>query len=88
MTWISGCIDLIAHFAQASYDEPEQLPGARMSEPNFTVMVETFALQITAAVEASLANRVQAAIAGAFGVPQERGPGRPAKLGRGDRLGV
>jgi hypothetical protein len=49
------------------------------SDPNITVIVETFAIQITAAVEASMADRLQAALAGAFGAPQKRGPGRPPK---------
>ena len=49
------------------------------SDPNITVIVETFAIQITAAVEAAMADRLQAAIAGAFGAPQKRGPGGPAK---------
>ena len=49
------------------------------SDPNITVIVETFAIQITAAVEASMADRLQAAIAAAFGAPQKRGPGGPAK---------
>ena len=50
-----------------------------MSELNITAIVETFANQITAAVEASVAGRLQAAIAGAFGAPVKRGPGRPPK---------
>ena len=50
-----------------------------MSELNITAIVETFANQITAAVEASVAGRLQAAIAGAFGAPAKRGPGRPPK---------
>jgi len=50
-----------------------------MSELNITAIVETFASQITAAVEASVAQRLQAAIAGAFGAPVKRGPGRPPK---------
>jgi len=50
-----------------------------MSELNITAIVETFANQITAAVEASVAQRLQAAIAGAFGAPAKRGPGRPPK---------
>jgi hypothetical protein len=50
-----------------------------MSDPNIIVMVETFAFQITAAVEASIADRIQAALAQAFGAPQKRGPGRPAR---------
>jgi hypothetical protein len=49
------------------------------SDPNITVIVETFAIQITAAVEAAMADRLQAAITGAFGTPQKRGPGRPPK---------
>ena len=54
-------------------------PGEPMPETNITALVETFASQITAAVEASVAQRLQAAIAGAFGAPQKRGPGRPPK---------
>ena len=50
-----------------------------MPETNITALVETFASQITAAVEASVAQRLQAAIAGAFGAPQKRGPGRPPR---------
>jgi hypothetical protein len=49
------------------------------SDPNITVIVETFAIQIAAAVEESMADRLQAAIASAFGAPPKRGPGRPAK---------
>lgn len=49
------------------------------SDPNITVMVETFAFQITAAVEASMADRIQAALANVLGAPPKRGPGRPAK---------
>jgi hypothetical protein len=47
--------------------------------PNITVMVETFAFQITAAVEAALADKLQAALAGAFGAPQKHGSGRAPK---------
>jgi hypothetical protein len=50
-----------------------------MPELNITAIVETFAIQIAAAVEASMVNRLQAAIAAAFGAPQKRGPGRPPK---------
>jgi hypothetical protein len=46
---------------------------------NITAIVETFASQITAAVEASVSQRLQSAIAGAFGAPAKRGPGRPPK---------
>jgi hypothetical protein len=49
------------------------------SDPNITVMVETFAFQITAAVEAAMADRIQSTLANAFGAPPKRGPGRPAK---------
>ena len=47
------------------------------SDPNITVMVETFAIQIAAAVGASMVDRLQATLANAFGAPQKRGPGRP-----------
>jgi len=50
-----------------------------MPEMNITALIETFASQITVAVEASVAQRLQAAIAGAFGAPQKRGPGRPPR---------
>ena len=46
---------------------------------NITVLIETFAIQITAAVEAAMADKLQAALAGAFGAPKKRGPGRPPK---------
>jgi hypothetical protein len=77
---IAGRLDLIAHFAQIQYDAPETTPGVPMSELNITAIVESFANQITAAVEASVTQRLQAAIAGAFGAPPKRGPGRPPKL--------
>src|ERR1019366_481307 len=54
-------------------------PGVSMPEMNITAIVETFVSQITTAMEASMVDRIQAAIAGALGVPQKRGPGRPAK---------
>jgi hypothetical protein len=50
-----------------------------MPELNITAIVETFVGQITTAVEASMADRIQAAFAGVFGAPQKRGPGRPPK---------
>jgi hypothetical protein len=50
-----------------------------MPELNITAIVETFAIQITAAVEASVTYRLQAALAGVFGAPPKRGPGRPPK---------
>jgi hypothetical protein len=50
-----------------------------MSELNITAIVESFANQLAAAVEASVTQRLQAAIAGVFDAPQKRGPGRPPK---------
>ena len=50
-----------------------------MSEMNITTIVETFVSQITTAMEASMVERIQAAIAGALGAPPKRGPGRPPK---------
>ena len=50
-----------------------------MSDLNITAIVETFAKQITAAVEASMADRIQATLAGVFGAPPKRGPDRPLK---------
>jgi hypothetical protein len=49
------------------------------TDPNITAQVESFTQQIVATVEAAVAQRIQAALAGAFGVPQKRGPGRPPK---------
>jgi hypothetical protein len=49
------------------------------TEMNITAIVENFTSQITAAVEASVVDRIQSALAGAFGAPQKRGPGRPPK---------
>jgi hypothetical protein len=56
-------------------------PGEIMpnTDPNITAQVETFTQQLVATVEAAVAQRIQAALAGAFGVPQKRGPGRPPK---------
>jgi len=59
-----------------------------MSDLNITTIVETFISQITAAVESAAAQRIQAAIAGAFGAPQQRGPGRPAKQAVAPAAGV
>jgi hypothetical protein len=47
--------------------------------PNITSLVQAFARQIATAVEASAVERIQAALTGAFGAPQKRGPGRPRK---------
>jgi hypothetical protein len=49
------------------------------TDPNITAQIETFTGQIMATVEAAVAERIQAALAGVFGVPQKRGPGRPPK---------
>jgi hypothetical protein len=50
-----------------------------MPEMNIAAIVETFVGQITAAVEASAAQRIQDALAGTFREPQKRKPGRPPK---------
>jgi len=49
------------------------------TDPTITAQIETFAQQLVATVEAAVAQRIQAALAGAFGAPQKRGPGRPRK---------
>jgi hypothetical protein len=49
------------------------------TDPNITAQIEAFTRQLVAVVEAATAQRIQAALAGAFGVPQKRGPGRPPK---------
>jgi len=49
------------------------------TDPIITALIETFTQQLVATVEAAVAQRIQAALAGAFGVPQKRGPGRPPK---------
>lgn len=49
------------------------------TEMNITAIVENFTSQITAAVEASVVDRIQSALAGAFGAAPKRGPGRPPK---------
>jgi hypothetical protein len=49
-----------------------------MPEKSITTLVESFVSQITSAMEASMVDRIQAALAGALGVPPKRGPGRPA----------
>ena len=49
------------------------------TDPNITAQIETFTQQLVATVEAAVTQRIQAALAGAFGVPQKRGPGRPPK---------
>ena len=49
------------------------------TEPNIAAQIETFTQQLIATVEAAVAQRIQAVLGGAFGVPQKRGPGRPPK---------
>jgi hypothetical protein len=49
------------------------------TDPNITAQIETFTRQLVATVEAAVAQRIEAALAGAFGAPQKRGPGRPPK---------
>jgi len=49
------------------------------TDPTITDQIETFTRQLVATVEAAVAQRIQAALAGAFGAPQKRGPGRPPK---------
>ena len=49
------------------------------TDPTITAQIETFTQQLVATVEAAVAQRIQATLAGAFGVPQKRGPGRPPK---------
>ena len=49
------------------------------TDPNIAAQIEAFINQLVAAVEAAAAQRIQAALAGALGVPQKRGPGRPPK---------
>jgi hypothetical protein len=49
------------------------------TDPNISAQIEAFTNQLVATVEAAVAQRIQAALAGAFGVPQKRGPGRPPK---------
>jgi hypothetical protein len=46
---------------------------------NVTSLVEAFTRQLVATVEAATAQRIQAALAAAFGSAPRRGPGRPPK---------
>jgi hypothetical protein len=48
-------------------------------DQSITALVETFTRQIVTSVEDAAAKRIQAAFAGAFGIQQKRGPGRPPK---------
>ena len=47
-----------------------------MPQMNITALVESFARDLVAAVENSLAERVQAAVAGVFDAPPKRGSGQ------------
>ena len=49
------------------------------TDPHITAQIETFTQQLVATVEAAVAQRIQAALAAVFGIPQKRGPGRPPK---------
>jgi len=49
------------------------------TDPTITAQIETFTSQLVCTVEAAVAQRIQAALAGVFGTPQKRGPGRPPK---------
>jgi hypothetical protein len=49
------------------------------SDLNITALVEAFGRQLVTTMEASVAERIQAAIAGALGLPARPGPGRPAR---------
>jgi hypothetical protein len=44
---------------------------------NINELAENFVRQIVAATEAAVAERIQATLASAFGMPQERGSGKP-----------
>jgi len=49
------------------------------TDPRITSLIEDFAKQIIAATEATAVARVQAVLAGAFGAPAKRRPGRPKR---------
>jgi len=49
------------------------------SDPNITDLIEDFTNQIVAAVNAAAAQRIQAALAGVFDLPQTRAPIAPAR---------
>jgi hypothetical protein len=55
--------------------------AAPMPNDEIAVMVEAFTNQLAAAVERSVARRVQTVVAQAIGVSVRRGPGRPPKNG-------
>ena len=56
-------------------------------QSNITALIEDFARQLVAATEASTTQRIQEALAEAFGVPQTRGPGRPRALASVAKMG-
>jgi hypothetical protein len=49
-------------------------------QSDISALIENFASQLVAVTEAAAAERIQAALAGAFGVAQKRAPGRPKQL--------
>ncbi len=49
------------------------------TDPNIAALIVAFTNQLVSTVEAAVAQRIQAVLAGAFGAPQKRGPGRPPK---------
>jgi len=53
-----------------------------MADSNLTPIIEDLVQQLVTAIEQTSVLRVQEAIAGAFGVPQKRGPGRPSAASR------
>ena len=52
-----------------------------MANNEIAAIVNSFTNQLTAAVERSIAQRVQAVVSQVIGLPVKRGPGRPAKNG-------
>ncbi len=48
-------------------------------DPSITTLIETFTTDLVAAVETSMAERIQAALGNAFGASPKRKPGRPPK---------
>lgn len=49
------------------------------TDVNVTALIQAFARDLVAAVEASTVERIQSALAGAFGAPAKRRPGRPPR---------
>jgi hypothetical protein len=50
------------------------------TQSDIATLIEDFASQLVAATEAAAANRIQAALAAAFGGTVTRGPGRPKQI--------